>query len=88
MRETKKIQLKNGEAEIYTYATGGDAKAIFPLADKPEATDEMMKKVVVSINGQTGDIVKLAEELELQDYITLIKEATALFQVDVEKKTE
>jgi hypothetical protein len=88
MRETKKIQLQKGEAELYTYATGGDAKSIFPLADKPEATDEMLKRVVVSVNGQTGDVIKLAEELELQDYITLIKEATSLFSVDLEKKTE
>lgn len=88
MRETKTIQLGDNIIAMYSYATGADAKAIFGFADKPEASDEILKRVVVSINGQTENITKLAEDMKLEDYLSLIKEATALFTVDIEKKSE
>lgn len=88
MRPTRTVQLGNNTVVLYEYATGADAKAVYQYADKPEASDEILKRVVVSINGQSENVSKLAEDMKLEDYLALIKEATALFTVDVEKKSE
>lgn len=84
----EKILPSGATYEMKEYVTGYDMRQVSKaVGDDDKVADAMIVAGLKKLNGNEVDILDRALRLPISDFVFIMKEVSALFQFDAEKKT-